>query len=170
MLLGRVCVFLRMELSLVSIKRALLTLAAFPRHSPSSKDVLQGWICSEPLRPCVLRHHLKQKASATAPGTRLGRESHGGCPVLPLPPPCPVLSSPGFSWTGLWSGASERKALMKWGPREQPPHRGPALGNCFLASLLSEAAEGLRACCCLPGEELWGTGHSSAFFCACLWK
>lgn len=169
MLLGRVCVFLRMGPA--ARARFHQTGSADLGCLSPSQPQLQGRFAGLDLlgaAPAVRAPaSLKAQGLGHSPRHKVGP----GIPWrVPCAPPAASLSSPGFSWTGLWSGASERKALMKWGPREQPPHRGPALGNCFLASLLSEAAEGLRACCCLPGEELWGTGHSSAFFCACLWK
>lgn len=78
-------------LRLVAIKRALLPLAAISPSQPGgSKDVFQRVDSHGAARdPASLKH----EALARAPGMRFAQESHGRCPVLPIPPPSALPGS-----------------------------------------------------------------------------
>lgn len=111
----------------------------------------------------MLPHHLSTKPWPGPPAQGLPRNHMAGALCPPLPP---ASALPGSAEVGSWSGARERKGLMKRGPQEQPLRRGK-IGK--IASWLFFSARLLRntpaALCPGRSSEAPGIHLPSVFAC-----
>lgn len=139
-------VFKDEDVGLLPSKELCCPWLPFPRHSQAAPRTFSSGICTEPLRPHVLLHHLNTRPWPEPPAPGLARNHMAG--ALGSPSCLPLL----FQVQGIMEWSEGQEGINGVGTLGAACWQRENWENCFLAFLLSEAAEE-RACCSLPGQE-----------------